>query len=362
MNIAVDYRLAANPRSGMGKYLIELCSRLTRLDADNRYIFLGRSFPSFAGLKLPEKFLYLFFELIWVNFYLPALFLFRLIDLAYFPNPPSPLICAVPYILTVPDLSFWYDRSLPRLVKAYLYIQYWLSVRSARTVTTFSANSARDIHRLLGLNLDKILIVPPGVDDFFNLPQALATSKSTLTDLGINAPYILAVPGTFIPRKNMSDLLQAYARLSPSLRRRVPLVLVGNNHDRYFFSFQKQVAGLGLVDRVKCPGQVPQSVLKALYTRASVFVCPSLYEGFGLPPLEAMVCGAPVISYANSSLTEIIAGHGTLVADITGLSRALQTCLARTQRPLTQIRQAKNFASGYTWNVSVQKFIQLIHV
>ena len=144
---------------------------------------------------------------------------------------------------------------------------------------------------------------------------------------GIDAPYIYYL-GNFKPHKNVQALIGAYARLEASLRDRFTLV-IGGREDRWFSERQNLVVDLGVADRVRFIGQVDEADMPGLYSGAELFVFPSIYEGFGLPPLEAMACGTPVLCSNRTSLPEVVGDAGRIVdpEDRVAFTRALADLL-----------------------------------
>lgn len=181
----------------------------------------------------------------------------------------------------------------------------------ARRVITDSYASAREINELYGLPMDRIVVVHCGISGDFT-PRTDVPAFEALRDrLSIGSGgYVLFVGGAD-PRKNHRVLLQAAAAIRPQLKGRT-LVLVGDAVHRHG-NYHETAAKLGITDCVLCPGRVPMDDLRLLYSFADVFVFPSLYEGFGMPVLEAMACGAPVITSNRSSLLEVAGDAAILV-------------------------------------------------
>ncbi|MCX8050078.1 MAG: glycosyltransferase family 4 protein [Methylohalobius sp.] len=224
--------------------------------------------------------------------------------------PPS-LDC--PLVITVHDLSHlvfpqyhpkervrWLERQLPK------------ALEQAAKVITVSEFSRREILNRLGLAAHKVVTIPLGLEASFRLlpPEVLTSvlARHSLAQQG----YVLAV-GTLEPRKNLARLLEAYALLPKAVRRRVPLVLVGAKgwHTTPLWS---KLDPLARRSELRWLGYVHDAELPALYAGAAVFAYVSLYEGFGLPVLEAMGCGAPVVTSQGSAMASW-AGEAAVLAD-----------------------------------------------
>ena len=215
-------------------------------------------------------------------------------------------------------------------------------------VITVSAASRRDLLRFYNLPETKDDVIPAGVAARVR-PMTAAETAPTLANLGIARPFLLAV-GALQPRKNLETLFEAFARLwADGLRHQ--LVVVGPKAWHSAGIFQK-LDGVGLGDAITLTGYVDDADLPALYAAADCFVFPSLYEGFGLPPLEAMACGAPVVCSNTSSLPELV-GEAALLVD----PRDPAALAAAIHRVVTEPALAANLrglglarARSYTWD------------
>jgi glycosyltransferase involved in cell wall biosynthesis len=196
--------------------------------------------------------------------------------------------------LREPGTRSWYVTRLQLLLRA-------------DRVLAISEATAADAVRDLGVPRDRVVVVGAGVSDRFRRPtsrgDALATVRNALPWL--EPGYIFYVGG-IEPRKNIDRLLEAYARLPDELRRRHQLVVVCRVTPAEREALDRRLRGLGVSDRVRFPGYLPDELLTTLYQAAELFVFPSLYEGSGLPIAEARACGAPVVASRSSSLLELV--------------------------------------------------------
>jgi glycosyltransferase involved in cell wall biosynthesis len=227
---------------------------------------------------------------------------------------------------------------------------------TADLVIVISEATRRDVIAHLGLARDRIRLIYPGVDPAFRPVADRGALKQLLASRGL-APgeYILFV-GTIEPRKNLLRLVEAYRQLRRG-RSHVPrLVLAGAPGWGYQPVFER-VAALGLSKSVVFLGHVPDPLLPALYSGAIVFVYPSLYEGFGLPVLEAMACGTPVVTSDTSSLPEVAGDAGVLVdpADVEALANALRTLLEDPDRRAALSADGRRRAATFTWDRAAQQ-------
>jgi glycosyltransferase involved in cell wall biosynthesis len=246
------------------------------------------------------------------------------VDVLHGPVNVVPLLGATPSIVTVHDLAFLrFPEQYPTLQRRYLHRLTRQSVMRANLTIAVSGHTRADIVELLDADPERVIAVPNGVDDEFSPRHGTAELDEFRKERALPEEFILFV-GTLQPRKNLEGLIRAYARLDPA--ERLPLVVVGSPGWMYQGIFDT-LAGHRLEREVIFAGYADSGSLPLWYSAASVFVYPSLYEGFGLPVLEAMACGTPVITSDTSSLPEV-AGDAALTVDPTDVD-AISTSLRR---------------------------------
>lgn len=218
----------------------------------------------------------------------------------------------------------WWETG-QRLSWLSLCSQTVLSSRLAKRIVTDSRTAGADISRLLRLPPSRISTVYPGIDDMYFAPPNLDAADRIRAQHGLDT-YLLFV-GVFSPIKNIPGILRAFALIKqPGLR----LALVGRAYGSHLEEVVRPlIHELGLDDEVRIVGAVPREALPGLYAEARALVYPSFGEGFGLPPVEAMACGIPVVSSTRSCLPEVVGDAGILVdpEDINGLAAAMQAVL-----------------------------------
>jgi glycosyltransferase involved in cell wall biosynthesis len=246
---------------------------------------------------------------VWLQLVLPRLLRLLRPDLVHYTNYLAPLKTDVPYVVSIHDMSLTLFPRFHTLKKRLLTSTLVPVVaRRARSILTPSESSRRDVIRFLGIDPARVTVVPYA-------PACPVTSvEDALPRLaeqyGVRVPYFLYV-GTLEPRKNLLRVLRAFASVAPSLPDH-RFLIVGQKGWKYAAILREAARGV-LAERVSFLGYVPEADLPALYRHATAFVYPSLYEGFGLPVLEAMACGTPVLTSDRSSLLEVASGAGLLV-------------------------------------------------
>lgn len=360
--IGIDYTSALAQGGGIGRYTRELIAALARLDSKTSYVLLAagqkrQALPSPPGANFtwkPTPITSEWFARLWHRARLPLPVEWWIGNVALFHSPDftlPPLRKHVRSLLTVHDLSFVRapETATPGL-RAYLNAVVPRSILRSDHVLADSEATRQDIISLYRTPPDKVSVLYSGVDSRFRP----VTDDKTLQSLRnrhamADSPYILSV-GTIQPRKNYPRLIEAFRQLDdPDLQ----LVIAGGkgwlDHPLY-----ELVKSSGLEDRVRFLGFVADEDLPALYSGARVCAFPSLYEGFGLPVLEAMSCATPVVTSAVSSLPEVAGDAAQLVDpyDVTGLAAALHRVLTDAEERDRMIARGLARARLFTWETA----------
>jgi glycosyltransferase involved in cell wall biosynthesis len=267
----------------------------------------------------------------------------------------APPIRTTPVVVTVHDLSYeLYPQFFSRAEALQLKAGVRLTTRFAREVVTISESSAGDLMTRYGLAAERVHVTPLAVDTCRFRPDiAPERVAEAVARYGLRQPYLLAV-GNLQPRKNIGRLIDAFAQFVGQ-RPDVPhqLALVGKSAFRHADAL-KRVAAHGLDGRVVVTGYVPEDDLPLLYRGAAAFAYPSIFEGFGLPVLEAMATGTPVITSARAPLSELAGGDAVLVdpedteSIAGGLRRVLEDAEFASQLAAAGPRRAASFSWSRT--------------
>ncbi len=267
-----------------------------------------------------------------------------------------------PAVATVHDLStLRFPEFQPARRVRFLERHLAATVDRADHLLTVSEFVRREMIELLGVKPERVSAIHSGVDAAFH-PRAAddPTLLGTLARRGLEpGAYLLSV-ATFEPRKNLEGLVAAYANLPAAQRRAYPLVLVGAPGWKNE-SLQQALDKLGDRGEVRRLGFVPEAELPLLYAGARLFVYPSLYEGFGLPPLEAMASGTPVITSSGTAMEEVAGGAATLIEprNTEALRDAISGLLAEPEKLAVQREQGLKRAQTLTWQRTVDQAVDI---
>ncbi|MFA7270877.1 MAG: glycosyltransferase family 1 protein [Sterolibacterium sp.] len=239
--------------------------------------------------------------------------------------------------------------------------QFPESLERASRIIVDSDFVAREMNSLFGVSFDRIRMVPLGVTSDFRPMSATETSR-VCRQLGLNhGGYALAV-GTLEPRKNLISLIRAYRLMPPEISRRCPLVIAGMSGWRHEET-NREMALLERQGLLRVLGHVEEIDLPPLYAAARLFVYPSIYEGFGLPPLEAMAAGIPVIVSDRASLPEVVGEAGLCIDphDIDAMTEALRSVIEDTQRQKTMAAASLLRSRHFSWPRCAQETLAVYH-
>jgi glycosyltransferase involved in cell wall biosynthesis len=278
-------------------------------------------------------------------------------SLFHAPHYNLPVLIASRCVVTVHDaIHLKFPEFLPsRLASIYANAFFYQWVPRAQAILTVSEHTKKDLVDLLSIPESKITVTPPGVPDGFRL-QAPSEVDSTLASLGLQRGYFLFV-GNLKEFKNVPRLLEAYKHLKTKHPDAPPFIWVGRN---FIPGFDRQLAD---TPDARWLSEIEQAALPAVYAGALALVFPSLYEGFGLPPLEAMACGTPVICSLRASLPEVV-GEAALFIDPLSVEE-MSNAMARLWQSPEFARQLSEKglqrAARFSWSATAEKTLQVYH-
>lgn len=358
MRIAVDTRPLSGPIVGIGRYTVNMLEQMISEDEDNTW-FLYSDKPLLFDLKVQHKVVVRtgqvkdrFMSFVWSQIVFSIWARIDKIELFWSPRHHLPLFLPrkVKKVVSIHDLVWcyfpntmmWQNLLLERLLMP-------ISIKMADKIISVSQSTAEDLKSKFMDLEDKILMIP----------EAAGKLEDHQSEVALASPYLLFV-GTLEPRKNLKNLLQAFRKVVDEGMTDHSLIIAGGQGWRKE-SIEDVIKGLSLEESVQVLGYVEDKALHALYRNAYALVLPSLYEGFGLPLLEAMQYGTPVISSNVSAMPEIVGDAGILVdpQSVDELSGAIIELLSSERLRDKLSKRSVKQASKYSWEESALKTLSL---
>ncbi len=318
MNIGIDARLLERKITGIGRSLELLLKEIPKVDKKNKYYiftyepisFESDFYINISTVKnfLPSK----IFSPLWSNFFLPIYLKKHNIDILFSINQIVPLIkiSSCKYISVVHDVIFKADPNfLPFIYRKYLQFFAFFSIRISDVIITISEYSKKDILKHYKIDENKIKVIYQSANPEFVKENIDVDEKNALKRKLKLKEHIILYVGKIENRKNILGIIKVANELKKNFTDFI-FVLVG----KVGYGGEKILAQVNKNENIKHLSNVDDKLLKKLYNISDVFIFPSLYEGFGYPPLEAMQCALPVISSNNTSLIEVV-GEGGILHD-----------------------------------------------
>ena len=364
MRIAIDARKLRD--FGIGTYIRNILTELSRLDRTNEYVVLCRPDDLDSGDVLGRNFrmvpetapTYSLSE----QFKIPLSLARENVRLVHEPHYVLPPLVRCRSVVTIHDcIHLVFPQYLPsKLAHVYAKGSMWTAAKKANRILTVSEASKRDILRFFAVDPDKVEVIYNAIDERFLAPADFERMDLVRQRYQLDHPFVLYV-GNIKPHKNIERLIDAFGRArTRGCLGDVKLIIIGDEISKYP-GLRQSVHKHKLDKHVRFLGFQPMETLAAFYRLARAFVFPSLYEGFGLPPLEAMACGTPVVTSNVSSLPEVAGGAALLVdphdadAIADGLCRALTDEALRAALIARGIERARSFS----WGQSVRKIHEI---
>lgn len=376
MRIGFNAQLLVNPvRSGIEHYIFYLLDSLAKIDNDNEYIvFCKREtdlpevilkknnfMPYVSSLPLAMRSVRALRE----NFLFPLHIFKKNIDVYHGTHFMLPLIVNCPSVVTFHDIVFIKGLDLDTyetsswLSKVYLNLFIPRAAYKATRIISVSDSTKEDIVKELNIHPDKIVTVYHGIDESFKRIGDRNYLEKTRSIFSLPKEYILFA-GALKPRRNVSRLFEAYSILKKKYKLIHQLVIAGQKDQKYkevFSTIEKS----GLDKDIMFIGNVDHRFLPAIYNMASLFIYPSLYDGFGFPPLEAMACGIPVVTSNVSSLPEIV-GDAALLVDpynIEAMAEAMWKVLNNKELSRVMAEKGIKRAAKFTWERCAKETLKI---
>ncbi len=370
MKVAIDIRRSTD--FGVGTYIRNIVRALGRLDRDNKYFLIGAPEKAREIDDLPSNFHI-------VPFAEPdtsarGYFAFRTVvrrlscDLVHVPHlfwVPRALPC--PYVMTVHDVLEHMSRArgqsgMQRSMHFHLTRRV---VGGAARIFAVSQFTKSELEKLFGIPANRVEVVFNAIDERFLRGHASESDRDLIAErYQVNYPFLLYA-GRISPHKNLVRIIEAFSALKTALAKDavlpdLKLIIIGDELSKHP-DLRRTVIKSGVQNDVRFLGFVPIEVLRIFYDAAKVFVFPSLYEGFGLPPLEAMAHGTPVVTSNTSSLPEVVGNAAVLVnpENVFEIMRALHRVL--TDQALRERMKHRSYdqSQRFSWESSARRVLQV---
>lgn len=371
MRIGIDIRAISD--FGVGTYIRNIVRAVGMVDRDNEYLLIGDAERSFDMTRLPGNFRAVSLEASASStrgyFALRRCIRDEHCDLLHIPTlfrlPPYLPPC--PYVVTVHDvLDYMYRATNGAGVRGAVnfYSTRYVLQHAARilAVSNFTKN---DVGRLFQIRLSRIEVIYNAIDERFLLGHATQAEREFIEErYQVNYPFILYA-GRISPHKNLVRIIEAFSALKTELAREgvlpdLKLIIIGDEVSRHP-DLRRTVIRSGVQNDVRFLGFVPIDVLRLFYDAAKLFIFPSLYEGFGLPPLEAMAHGTPVVTSNASSLPEVVGNAAVMVnpENVFDIMRAMQRVLI--DQPFRDKLKARGYeqVQRFSWERSAQRLVEV---
>jgi glycosyltransferase involved in cell wall biosynthesis len=356
---------------GIETYVRNLIWQLARIDRENSYILFNNGYShntfgalpaNFRSVSCPVPPALRAAQIAWEQVVLPIQVRKHSIDVLHSPNTVAPLFVRCPSVVTICDMLYrYYPDSISKSSLWYRSLAIPLSARRCEQILTISHFSERDIIRFLKVPEGKITVTPLACDRDQGYRGVSPSISEVRKKYAIQGRYILSVAGTE-PHKNLRGLVEAFAKLCKQSREieDVLLVIVGRR-SRSVARVDAAIDELGLRKRVRTLGYVPAEHIPPLYAGARVFVNPSLFEGFGLPVLEAMANGVPVVSSNAAALPEIVGDSGILVdpTNPSEISQGIRCALIDEDCRRDMVKKGYRRVEHFSWQETARTTLQV---
>lgn len=369
MKIGIDARMYGVGFTGIGRYTAELIGHLAEKDTQNEYVLFMRKEPFDEFVCPNQRFKkvladfphYSFGEQFGFNRVLKK----ENLDLMHFTHFNAPIFYNRPFIVTIHDLtlSFFPGKKMTGFLQRMAYHKVIRSVtRKARKVIAVSNNTKKDLIETLHVPEDKIVVIYNGVSAKFGGVEP--TPRPDLYKaLGLSRPYFLYT-GVWRDHKNVVGLIKAFAAFNEETGKQYELVITGQ-HNPTYHEVPDTVKELGVEASVHLVGLVSEENIYSLYLNALAYVFPSFYEGFGLPPLEAMQCGTPTLVSNVSAIPEICGEGNSVYFDPYNVDDMKRKMLDFIKDPTLRqklIDRGRERVKFFSWDKMVTEVLKIYHL
>jgi glycosyltransferase involved in cell wall biosynthesis len=379
VKVAIDVRRYRD--FGVGTYIRNLLNALCDTDSENQYFLISQPSDTAQLSKLSANFHvvpYARSDMDRLEHFLLPLFLRKLgVDLVHFPLNRVPLLMMQPYVVTIHDIGVVFFSEATGVKKSLRYFRFRRGLVRANCVMAVSARTRRDLHNVFQIPEERVRLVYNAPDPAFFAqdhssvldnpvgPDIVELERQRILErYQIHYPFLLYA-GTIRPQKNIPRLVEAFAVLRTELEnhplyRNIRLIIIGDEISKYP-AVRRAVMQSRVEQSVRFLGFVPFDTLRIFYALASAFVFPSLYEGFGLPPLEAMASGTPVVASDISALPEAVGDAALLInpENVFDIARGMREVLLDPDLRARLIEKGQKHAARFSWSQTARDVINI---
>jgi glycosyltransferase involved in cell wall biosynthesis len=367
MRILVDASEAYKNNTGIGRFARNICENLEQLQSDEIEIcFAPKDYAvKKAGLARRTLFMLAFNflkKIFWKNVSLVFLVVFRKCDILLVLDPVVPMIRPRPCVITVHDLIFMrkFAAKEPPISK------YWrkmvpISINFASGIIAVSNYTKNDIINSFGTKQEKIKVIYESADSRFQKTTDQNVIRRVIKKYSLPDKFILFV-GSIEPRRNIKTLIQSFYLLRTRIDFDIKLIIVGKKGD-YFKQISQYIDDMSIKSDIIFLDYVPDEDIPVLYSLALIYVYPTLSEGFGLTPLEAMACGCPVITTNITSIPEVVGDASILIdnpLNLEGLFDAMNQLIFDKSLRQDMIEKGYNNVKNFSWQKAAEELLEAV--
>lgn len=359
VRVSLDATAIPDRPVGAGRYVLELASGMSRRDDVDLVVVArhddGTRWPGEVRERAPS---WRPLRLAWEQVAMPRLLRELRVDVHHAPHYTMPEWSRVPTVVTVHDMTFfdhpeWHERTKAPFFRRAIRV----AAKEADAMVCVSSMTADRLRARLTPTAP-VHVIPHGVDHARFRPESSGDDRSAFDALGVRPPYV-AFLGTLEPRKDVPTLVAAFDRIASA---QLDLSLVIGGLDGWGSTAVGEAIGRAAnTDRIRRLGYVPEEAVPALLRQAAAVAYPSLEEGFGLPALEALACGAPLVTTQGTAMAEVSGDAAVLIPprDVDALAQALEALVAAGPEVGRLRRRGPEVAAGYTWDASAAAHVEV---
>lgn len=364
MNIGIEANSYYKNTAGSGVFTRNIIDELKKFDNEARvFLFANNRHSEMDITKKKNIFRRIYngiYDIFWMQVLLPIKLKQNKIDVLYCPAYLGPIFAPCPVVLTLFDMNYKrYPQTCDFMFRKYLQFLLPITKKSAKKIITISEFSKSEIVSLLNIDPSKIEIILLGAHEKFRCNKNQIEIEKVKTKYGISGDFILTV-GTLEPRKNMAKLVDAFNIIKKDLNIKHKLVICGGK-GWYYDNIFTTIKDNGLEKEIVFTGYVDDEDLPVLYSAADIFAFPSIYEGFGLPVLEAMSCGCPVVASNTSSIPEVTGDAAVLVTpfDSNDIAKGLLQVINNMDFKNELIKKGLERSKIFSWHSAAKKLLNI---